>query len=237
MSSDYNLGNKFREKILAKPDIILDDEELMRALTNANEKTKGSNIVDIRGLAMERLESRLDRLEETHKIVIAAAYENISSNNQIQRAILRMMEATDFATFLIDLENDVRDILRLEYIGLFFETHRSDADPLKASLGNSDIIKIVPAGFVKNYITLRRDVPVRDIVLRTVSNHADGIYNNKLKIVKSEALLKLSFGIGRMPGMLVLGAKDLHQFSPNKGTDILAFFASVFERIMRRWLA
>ena len=71
MSRDYNLGNKLREKILAKPDIILNDEELMRALTNANEKTKGSNIVDIRGLAMDRLERRLDRLEETHKIVIA----------------------------------------------------------------------------------------------------------------------------------------------------------------------
>jgi uncharacterized protein YigA (DUF484 family) len=49
--------------------------------------------------------------------------------------------------------------------------------------------------------------------------------------------MRLKFGAGRLPGMLVLGAEDPHQFSPHQGTDLLAFFAGVFERIMRRWLA
>ena len=52
----------------------------------------GGNIVDIRGIAMERLEHRLDRLEDTHRSVIAAAYENLAGTNQIHRAILRMMD-------------------------------------------------------------------------------------------------------------------------------------------------
>ena len=42
---------------------------------------------------------------------------------------------------------------------------------------------------------------------------------------------------GRLPGMLVLGAEDPHQFKPNQGTDLLAFFGGVFERAMRRWLS
>ena len=236
MSSENYIHTAIREKILAQPDIILKDEDLMRALTNANEKARGSNIVDIRGLAMERLERRLDRLEETHKTVIAAAYENLSGINQIQRAILRMMEALDFPTFLIDLEDDVCEILRLEYIGLLFETRKRDVERLRESLAESNIIKFVPAGFIDNYITLGRNVPIRDVVLRAVSTHIDEIYGNDLSIVGSEALLKLSFGTGRMPGMLVLAAKDPHQFSPNKGTDLLSFFAGVFERIMRQWL-
>jgi len=37
--------------------------------------------------------------------------------------------------------------------------------------------------------------------------------------------------------MLVFGAEDPHQFSPSQGTDLLAFFAEVFERAMARWLA
>jgi hypothetical protein len=37
--------------------------------------------------------------------------------------------------------------------------------------------------------------------------------------------------------MLVLGAEDPHQFKPTQGADLLAFFADVFERVMRRWLA
>ncbi len=237
MSSDNKIDTAIRKKILAKPNIILEDEDLMRALINANEKAKGSNIVDIRGLAMDRLESRLDRLEDTHKVVIAAAYENLSGTNQIQRAILRMMDPLDFATFLIDLEGDVREILRLDYIGLVFETRKSGVETFRASLGESDVIKFVPAGFIDNYITLDRNVPVRDVVLRTVTTHVDEIYSNGLSLIKSEALLKLGFGAGRLPGMLVLGAEDPYQFSPHKGTDLLAFFGGVCERIMKHWLA
>ena len=34
-----------------------------------------------------------------------------------------------------------------------------------------------------------------------------------------------------------MGSEDAHQFGPQQGTDLLAFFAGVFERSMRRWLA
>ena len=49
--------------------------------------------------------------------------------------------------------------------------------------------------------------------------------------------MKLDFGPGRLPGMLVMGAEDPHQFKPTHGTDLLGFFAGIFERTMRRWLA
>ncbi|MEO0391081.1 MAG: DUF484 family protein, partial [Pseudomonadota bacterium] len=55
--------------------------------------------------------------------------------------------------------------------------------------------------------------------------------------MRSEACLKLDFGTGRLPGLLVMGAEDPHMFSPAQGTDLLSFFAGVFERQMRRWLS
>jgi uncharacterized protein YigA (DUF484 family) len=33
-----------------------------------------------------------------------------------------------------------------------------------------------------------------------------------------------------------MGSEDPHQFRPSHGTDLLTFFAGVFERQMRRWL-
>src|SRR6056297_1911071 len=70
----------------------------------------GKNIVDLRGIAMERLEARLDRLEDTHRNVIAAAYENLAGTNQFHRAVLRLMDAGRFEGFLDDLKGDVADI-------------------------------------------------------------------------------------------------------------------------------
>lgn len=49
--------------------------------------------------------------------------------------------------------------------------------------------------------------------------------------------MRLDFGKGRLPGLLVLGAEDPHQFRASQGTDLLGFFAGVFERTMRRWLS
>lgn len=47
--------------------------------------------------------------------------------------------------------------------------------------------------------------------------------------------MKLDLGPGRLPGMLVFASRT-GQFKSTHGTDLLAFFAGVFERAMRRWL-
>ena len=63
------------------------------------------------------------------------------------------------------------------------------------------------------------------------------MFGDKADYVRSEACLRLNLGDGRLPGMLVFGAEDPHQFTPQQGTDLLTFFAGVFERVMRRWLS
>jgi uncharacterized protein YigA (DUF484 family) len=55
--------------------------------------------------------------------------------------------------------------------------------------------------------------------------------------IRSEACLRLDLGDARLPGMLVLGSADPHQFTPQQGTDLLGFFADAFERAIRRWFA
>ena len=79
-STTAELDDSLRKKIIEKPDMVLDDPNVMRALVAANERAMGTNIVDLRGIAMERLETRLDRLEDTHRSVIAAAYENLAQH-------------------------------------------------------------------------------------------------------------------------------------------------------------
>ena len=56
--------DELRARILADPELVLGDRDLMHALVIANERAMGSNIVDLRGMAMERLEARLDSLRK-----------------------------------------------------------------------------------------------------------------------------------------------------------------------------
>jgi hypothetical protein len=228
---------RLREKILSEPDVILEDRDLMRALIDANERAMGGNIVDLRGVAMQRLEQRLGRLEDTHRSVIAAAYENLAGTNQVHRAILAMLEPTSFEGFLRNLGEEVSSILRVDALRLVLESHDNDADAGLTRLGG--VLAIVPPGFTDAYASLGRaapGAPQRPVVLRQTRPDSDLVYGSGAGWITSEAILRLDFGTERLPGMLALGSEDPHQFKPSQGTDLLAFLAGVFERQMRRWL-
>jgi uncharacterized protein YigA (DUF484 family) len=225
-----------RERILSDPEMILDDRDLMKALIAANEKQLGNNIVDLRGIAMERLEARLDRLEDTHRSVIAAAYENLAGTNQIHRATLRLLDADKFEDFVLALRGEVAEHLRVDAIKLVLESPQPEQT--SASLERlSEVLLMRPRGFIDDYVTAGRNLPPRQVTLRQLADAPEEIFGEAAGWIHSEALLRLDLGTGRLPGLLVLGAEDPHQFKPNQGTDLLTFFTGVFERAMRRWLS
>ena len=224
-----------RDRILAEPEILLEDIDVMNALIAANGRAMGANIVDLRGIAMDRLENRLDRLEDTHRSVIAAAYENLAGTNQVHRAILQMLDPLSFEDFLKSLGAEVAQTLRVDCLRLVLESVQSADDPALRKLGN--VLFVAEPGFIAGYIAGNRNVPLRPVTLRQTIPSSDALYGERAGWIRSEALLRLDFGKGRLPGMLVMGAEDPHQFKPTQGTDLLAFFAGIFERTMRRWLS
>lgn len=229
------IAEELRDRIISAPELILEDPQVMQALIAANERAMGENIVDLRGVAMKRLESRLDRLEDTHRSVIAAAYENLSGTNIVHRALLQMLEPLTFEEFLADLGGPVAETLRLGSVRLVLESVQSADDPAIRRLG--DVLCGAEPGFVDDYLTGGRNIPVRSVVLRQMVPSSERVHGEMAAHIRSEALMKLDFGKGRLPGMLVFGSEDPHHFRPTQGTDLLAFFAGVFERVMRRWLS
>jgi uncharacterized protein len=235
MAETARINEDWRDRILEDPDLVLEDHDLMRALVAANERALGSNVVDLRGIAMERLEARLDRLEDTHRSVIAAAYENLAGTNQVHRAILRLLDPLTFEDFLKNLGNEVAQTLQVDTIRLVLESPRAEEDPGLEQVGN--VLHIAEPGFIEDYVLAGRRVPARRVTLRQALPETAAIYGEKAAWIRSEALLRLDLGAGRLPGLLAFGAEDPHHFRPSQGTDLLAFFAGVFERVMRRWLA
>ena len=232
-AEDTGMQEEWRARVLADPGLVLDDSELMRALVLTSERAMGGNVVDLRSMAMERLESRLARLEETHRAVIAAAYENLSSTNQIHRALLRLLDAERFEDFVMDLGGSVAEILGVDAIRLVLES----AEP-GGGLGKLDeILRIRKPGYAEHYMRAGRPAPARPIVLRQGVPPSSGPYGEVAADLRSEALMRLDLGRGRLPGMLAMGSEDPHRFKPGQGTDLLAFFTGTFERVLRRWLS
>ena len=225
-----------RDLILAEPERLLEDRDVMNALVAANERAMGANIVDLRGIAMQRLESRLDRLEDTHRSVIAAAYENLAGTNQIHRAVLQLLEPASFEGFIAALQGEVAQTLRVDIVRLVLETVQDDGEAAPALSKLGEVVQIGPRGHVGDYLTNGRNVAVRPVVLRPTTALAASVYGTQASEIRSEALMKLDLGKDRLPAMLAFGSEDPHMFKTSHGTDLLAFFAGVFERQMRQWL-
>ncbi len=224
-----------RARLIAAPEIILDDREVMQALVGAADRAMGANVIDIRGIAMERLEAQLARLEETHRHVIAAAYDNHAGAAQVHRAVLHLLEAPDFAGFLAVLGAEVAACLRVDHVRLVLESRDGAGPPLPPAL--SRVLTVAAAGFVAAHAAGRHGAPPRPVTLRRAGPAAAAVWGAAAEAVGSEALLLLDLGPGRLPGLLALGAADPGHFRPRQGTDLLAFLAGAFERTLRRWLS
>ena len=229
MSEQAVIAEELRTRILQEPDVILEDPDVMRALIAANDRTMGGNIVDLRGVAMDRLEARLQRLEDTHRSVIAAAYENLAGMAQVHRAVTAFLEPLTFEEFLACLGGDVADILRVNLVRLVLESQ----DAPEGDLG-SDVLAVVHPGFIADYMGQGR--PLRRVMLRRADGNASLVFGEGSGWIQSEACIYLDFGEGRLPGMLAFASDNPMHFTPSQGTDLLDFMGGIFERAMRRWL-
>ncbi|MEM1130572.1 MAG: DUF484 family protein [Pseudomonadota bacterium] len=220
-----------RKKIISDPALVLEDPQVLDALLAAQEKARGSNVVDMRGLAMSRLEDRLGQLEDTHQSVLTAAYENVATTRQVHRAILTMVAPLTLEAFLTAMDSEVADVLRLRAVRLVLEGAAAD-DLGKAA----DVVALMPQGFVGEWLGAGHKLPGRQVVLRQVDFGLEQIYGAASPDIRSEALMRLDLGPDRPGGLMVLGAPEAEHFVPGQATDLLELFGRIFERMLRSWL-
>lgn len=243
-AQDAMTAEELRARILADPDLVLEDRDLVRALISANQP-KGRKVVDLRGALVNRLESRLDRLETTHRSVIAAAYENLAGASQIHRSVLALLDQTGFAGFLRTLAIEVPEIVAVDVVRLCIETDEQEPGVVTGLGADLDGAMIaLPPGGVDAYMALGAFAgetdpasAARRAALRQTAPEADMVYGEDAIWIRSEALVKLDIGRGGDTGLLLFAAEDPHRFSPDHGVDLLAFFGGAVERCLRRWLA
>jgi hypothetical protein len=182
-----------RNFITENPRIVLDAPDVMRALLATHDQTLGQNIVDLRSVAMRRLEAQLGRLEETNRSVIAAAYDNLAGTQQIHRALLKIMEPTDFGGFLTMIGTEMVDILRIDYACLILETQNQSPDPNLAPLG--PVVKPAPSGFVADYLSqnLAAKVTLRRVTKPNIFVYPEAMDPWGPKLVCSLILVRAPF--------------------------------------------
>ena len=141
-----------RAELLADPSIILNDQELMDSLLAATDIKLGSNVVDLRHVAMNRLSDKLGALEGTHQSVVAAAYQNLLGTKQIHQAVIQLLGKKSLEEFVISLKSELLKTLSVDCIYILLEKPDGSVDSL-LPINCGPNIQTVMQGFVKTYIT------------------------------------------------------------------------------------
>ena len=159
------MEDKLHEKILAKAHEILNDETLLRALIEASDKNLGSKIVDIRSVAMQKMDGELKKLKRTNQQVIATAYENLVGMKQVHQVVLKSLEQNNFDEFITSLNTEVCEILSVDCIRLGLETHPSLENNKNCNPKLSELLDLYPVNFVDTYISQSKNKGSDDVVL------------------------------------------------------------------------
>lgn len=225
-----------RDQILADPEFVLKDQAIIRALIGAG-TSDGRNVVDLRGVLIERLETRFERLADTHRDVVAAAYENLAGTNQVHRAVLSVIEPLDFEGFVHAAAHDVPQILSLDAVKICLEGEGMIAgQPLGPKGALRRVMIGLPLGGRDAYCSETSGMDQGPVILRQATRAGALVYGGDGPTIRSEAILKLDLGTGKTPAMVVFGSSDAGRFHPHQATDLLGFFAHAIQATLRRWL-
>ena len=230
------MDDKLREEILAKAHEILNDETLLRALIEASDQNLGNKIVDIRSVAMKKMDGELKKLKRSNQQVIATAYENLVGMKQVHQVVLKSLEQNNFDEFITNLSTEGCDILRVDCIRLGLETHSSLQNNKNNGSNLSKLLDLYPVNFVDTYISQGKHNGTDEVVLRPTPKGSDQLYGKNSKNLKSEGCIKLKIGNEKFTGILALASNEKEKFTAQQGVELLKFMGSVFERRISHWL-
>ena len=228
--------NKLREEILMQAHEILNDEILLRALIDASDKNLGNKIVDLRSVALQKMDGELKKLKRSNQQVIATAYENLVGMKQVHQVVLKSLEQNNFDEFIKNLNTEVCQILKVDCIRLGLETHSLFENNLKPEVKLIKLQDLFPTNFVDTYISQGKNNGTDDIVLRPTPTGSEQLYGKLSKNLKSEGCIKLRIGNENIVGILALASKEKEKFTAQQGVELLKFMGSVFERRISHWL-
>lgn len=216
-----------RRYLAEHPDLVLEDAELGQRIVEAANAGLGSNVIDMQGAVMHRMRRRLRAIEVEREEMIDAATENMVSMNSIHDAVLTMLEAPTFSEFIEIVGARFGTLLKVDSIRLCLESELADDGAPKPQ--GSTLMAVHPGDVERFFHGMGWGVTLRPVEPETLPLHTD-------QRVTSEALVRLDFGEGTRPGVLVFGALDPDRFHDEQGGELLVFLGGAISRVMRRWL-
>src|SRR5712671_3321761 len=207
------------------PDFLDRHPEALRLL-GAPTREIGEDVVDFQHFQIERLRRDLARVNLEHRTMIAASRGNLASQGRVHKAVIAILAAPSFEQLLQTVTTDLGVLLDVDVVTIGVESSAAPAGRL--SLHG---IQLLREGVVDALLG-----PERTALLRVDAPGEVMLFAAAAGLVRSQALLRLTFGRGAPVGLLCIGTRQPGRFHPGLGTEGLSFLARALGITIAQWL-
>ena len=207
---------RVRDFLIAKPELIREDEGLMRAL---GLRPIAPNVVDFGPAALARVEEARQRETSARYEIEQIAKANFAAQAETHAVVVDLLEARNNA----DLARRV-NAAATERFGL--------AAGVIAAEGPGSVPtgwRVLPTGFTD--LILGPEGLAR---LGAIEG-GEEIFGDGGAKVRSMALLRMAIWADGRPAILAFGSSEAEGFRRDMGAELVAFLARVVERTAERW--
>jgi hypothetical protein len=201
------------------------DPDLFEALIPPKKRGMRGQPADFQAYMIERLKSDKNEALQTTREIVENSRANMNNQQRIHEAVLRMLEATNFADFIHSITMDLATLLDVDIAVLVVEAD-GESIPQIQTTG----IRAVPEGTVSNWMNKKT------VLLESNISGIEAIYGGGAALVKSQILLRVDISMDTPPAILAFGSREPGMFSEGQATDQILFLARVIERCFRTWL-
>ena len=207
------------------PDFLDRHPEALR-LVRPPARNTGDDVLDFQHFLLERLRRDVVRLQDEQKSLIATSRGNLASQCRVHKAVVAMLRAASFEHLLQIVTTDLAVLIDVDIITLGVESSASRTPRLPVHG-----IHLLAAGTVDRLLG-----PGRDTLLGTDIQGDPALFGEAAGLVRSQALLRLSFSRSAPIGLMCIGTRTAGTFQPGLGTELLTFLARTLEITIAQWL-
>ena len=208
------------------PDFLDRHPEALRLL-RAPSRELGEEVHDFQHFLIERLRSDMARVSVEHRTLIAASRGNLATQRRVHKAVLAILAASSFEQLLQTVTTDLAVLLDVDVVTIGVESTAASPGARLSVQG----IRLLKAGMVDAVLG-----PERGLLLRADAPGETALFGSAAGLVRSQALLRLSFGRGAPAGLLCIGVRKPGRFHPGLGTELLNFLARSLGITIAQWL-
>jgi uncharacterized protein YigA (DUF484 family) len=206
-----------RRFLADNPEFLLEDHGLLDEL---GLKAVAGNVVDFGPAVMARVHAAHQREATQRQQIEETARANFSAQAQTHGAVVDLLDARNHS----DLARRVDDLAQ----------HRFG---LAAGVIALESAERVPAGWkmlVEGQVDMILDGPQR-LARMGFAPTALGLFGERGEAIRSMAMVRMAIWEPARQGLLAFGSADPEGFTPDMGSELVAFLARVVERTAERW--